>query len=65
MTEDLADVLTRLEQVAKSLYCAEELGAVSDICREGASYQRQHQVAEEHRGDLRAVIDVLVGELNI
>ena len=29
----------------------------------GASYQRQRRVAEEHDGDLRAVVDALVGEL--
>ena len=27
----------------------------------GASYQRQRRVAEEHDGDLRAVVDALVG----
>ncbi|MDT5278506.1 MAG: glutamate---cysteine ligase / carboxylate-amine ligase, partial [Mycobacterium sp.] len=31
----------------------------------GASYQRQRRVAEEHDGDLRAVVDALVGELEI
>jgi carboxylate-amine ligase len=65
VTEDLVDVLTRLEPVAKSLGCTNELAAVADIWRDGASYQRQRRVAEEHDGDLRAVVDALVGELEI
>src|ERR1700685_558882 len=65
VTDDLADVLTRLEPVAKSLHCVEERAAVFAICREGASYQRQRRVAEEHDGDLRAVVDALVAELEI
>ena len=65
VTEDLVDVLTRLEPVAKSLGCTDELAAVADIWRLGASYQRQRRVAEENDGDLRAVVDALVGELDI
>jgi len=38
---------------------------VDDIWRQGASYQRQRRVAEEHDGDLRAVVDALVAELDI
>ncbi|WP_057125172.1 glutamate--cysteine ligase [Mycobacterium tuberculosis] len=65
VTDDLADVLTRLEPVAKSLNCADELAAVSDIYRDGASYQRQLRVAQQHDGDLRAVVDAPVAELVI
>jgi carboxylate-amine ligase len=65
VTDDLADLLTRLEPVAKLLHCTDELAAVEDICRGGGSYQRQRRVAEEHDGDLRAVVDALVGELDI
>jgi len=65
VTEDLDDLLTRLQPVAESLHCADELAAVADIPRRGASYQRQHRVAEESDGDLRAVVDSLVGELDI
>ncbi|WP_414686289.1 glutamate--cysteine ligase [Mycobacterium sp.] len=65
VTDDLADVLNRLEPIAKSLDCADELAAVADIHRDGASYQRQRRVAEEHDGDLRAVVDALVAELEI
>ena len=65
VTDHLVDVLTRLEPVAKSLNCVDELRAVADIPRDGASYQRQRRVAEEHDGDLRAVVDALVAELDI
>jgi glutamate---cysteine ligase / carboxylate-amine ligase len=65
VTDELPDVLNRLEPVAKSLHCADELASVADIWRLGASYQRQRRVAEEHDGDLRAVVDALVAELDI
>jgi len=65
VTDDLPGLLNRLEPVAKSLHCADELASVADIWRLGASYQRQRRVAEEHDGDLRAVVDALVGELDI
>jgi carboxylate-amine ligase len=45
--------------------CADELALVSDICRLGASYQRQRRVAEDSDGDLRAVVDALVAELEV
>ena len=59
------ELLNRLEPVAKSLRCADELARVADICRLGASYQRQRRVAEENDGDMRAVVDALIGELDI
>lgn len=65
VTEDIDDLLTRLAPVARSLGCEAELAAVAQIPRRGASYQRQRRVAEEHDGDLRAVVDELVGELDI
>ena len=65
VTDDLDDVLNRLEPVAKSLGCSTELARVAEIPRLGASYQRQRRVAEEHDGDLRAVVDALVAELDI
>ena len=65
VTHDIDDLLTRLAPVAESLGCAGELAAVADIPRRGASYQRQRRVAEEHDGDLRAVVDALVGELDV
>ncbi len=65
VTDDLDDVLTRLEPVAKSLGCADELAGVADIPRSGGSYQRQRRIAEDHGGDLRAVVDALVHELDV
>ena len=65
VTADLDDLLDRLAPVADSLHCAAELAAVADIPRRGASYQRQRRVAEDHDGDLRAVVDALVGELDV
>lgn len=38
VTEDLDDVLNRLEPVAKKLNCVDELAAVAEIPRQGASY---------------------------
>ena len=63
VTDDLDEVLNRLEPVAASLGCSDELAQVSAIAHSGGSYQRQRRVAEEHDGDLRAVVDALVGEL--
>lgn len=65
VTDDLDDVLTRMEPIARSLGCSDELAAVAEIPFRGASYQRQRRVAEEHEGDLRAVVDALIGELDV
>ncbi|MCH9641631.1 MAG: glutamate--cysteine ligase [Actinomycetia bacterium] len=65
VTEDLDNLLDRLVPVAESLSCVDELTSVADIYRTGASYQRQRRVAEEHDGDLRTVVDALIGELVI
>ena len=54
---------TLLQGASAALGCSDELAAVSSIYRLGASYQRQRRVAEEHDGDLRAVVDALVAEL--
>ena len=48
VTDDLDDLLNRLEPVAASLNCADELARVSDIYTSGGSYQRQRRVAEEN-----------------
>jgi glutamate---cysteine ligase / carboxylate-amine ligase len=65
VTEDLDDLLMRLEPVARSLGCAHELASVAEIPVVGASYQRQRRVAEDNDGDLLAVVDALIGELEI
>jgi carboxylate-amine ligase len=65
VTDDLADLLTRLEPVARRLGCADELRSVDEITRGGASYQRQRRVAERTGGDLVAVVDSVVRELQL
>ncbi len=63
VTEDLADLVHRLEPVAERLDCSEELAGVLDLAARGASYQRQRAVAERTGGDLVAVVDSVVREL--
>ena len=65
VTEDLDDLLERLTPVAKRLHCVAELSSVADIPRRGASYQRQRRVAETTDGDLVAVVDSVVRELDV
>ncbi len=63
VTDDLDDLLTRLQPVAARLECADELAAVAQIPVRGASYQRQRVVAAAAGGDLVPVVDALVTEL--
>ncbi|MCP2277424.1 glutamate--cysteine ligase [Nocardia amikacinitolerans] len=63
VTDDLMDVLNRLEPTAKRLGCSDELSYVAEIPQRGASYQRQRKVAAATQGDLIAVVDALVQEL--
>jgi glutamate---cysteine ligase / carboxylate-amine ligase len=65
VTDDLADLLTRLEPLATRLGCADELRRIDDITRTGASYKRQRAVAERTGGDLVAVVDSVVRELDL
>ncbi len=65
VTDDLADLVERLIPTAKRLDCIEELASVSDIPRRGASYQRQRQVVDATGGDLVAVVDSVVRELEV
>ncbi|WAC58129.1 glutamate--cysteine ligase [Gordonia sp. SL306] len=62
VTDDLADVLARLAPVAHDLNCVDELSRVADIAARGTSYQRQREVYRR-TGDLRAVVNSVVGEL--
>ncbi|WP_068278617.1 glutamate--cysteine ligase [Aldersonia kunmingensis] len=64
VTEDLDDLLNKLEPTAKRLGCSDELALVAEIPRHGASYQRQRAVAKANGGDLVAVVDSLVNELD-
>jgi carboxylate-amine ligase len=63
LTDDLDDVLNRLEPVAARLGCASELASISVLMAAGASYQRQRAVASRAGGDLWAVVDSLVREM--
>ena len=63
VTDDLADLLWRLDPVARRLGCADDLASVADIPRLGASYQRQRLVSAQTGGDLVAVVDSVVREL--
>ncbi len=63
VTEDLADLLVRLEPVAASLGCSAELASVADIVARGVSYKRQHDVFAR-TGSLRDVVSSVVAELD-
>jgi carboxylate-amine ligase len=63
VTDDLYDLLNRLEPVAARLGCPAELASVSELITTGASYQRQRAVAARAGGDLWAVVDSLVREM--
>ncbi len=63
VTDDLHDLLNRLEPVAARLGCSAGLASVSDLMTVGASYQRQRAVAARAGGDLWAVVDSLVREM--
>jgi glutamate---cysteine ligase / carboxylate-amine ligase len=63
VTDDLDDLLWRLEPVARRLGCTSDLAAVAEIPLVGASYQRQRKVAAETGNDLVAVVGSVVDEL--
>jgi carboxylate-amine ligase len=63
VTDDLYELLNRLEPVAARLGCPAELASVADLITTGASYQRQLAVAARAGGDLGAVVDSLVREM--
>ncbi|MFB9376850.1 glutamate--cysteine ligase [Kineococcus gynurae] len=64
VTDDLEELLNRLEPVAARLGCADELALVQRIPRTGASYQRQRAAAAAATEEpLAAVVDSLVAEL--
>ncbi len=63
VTDDLADLVVRLEPTAARLGCLPELASVADLVARGASYQRQRAVAAATGSDLVAVVDSVVREL--
>ncbi len=58
LAEDLAPV-------ARKIGCEEELAKVEVLLERGASYQRQRAVADANDGDLRAVVDSLLNEMEV
>jgi carboxylate-amine ligase len=62
--EAILDLVGDLEPIAKTLDCADELRNVERLLDVGASYQRQRAVAERNEGDLRAVVDALLTEMD-
>jgi carboxylate-amine ligase len=64
VTDDITDLLNRLEPVARRLDCAEELCGVETILKYGPSYQRQRAVAKQHNGSLKAVVASLIAEMH-
>jgi carboxylate-amine ligase len=65
LLDDLGNLLDRLVPVARRLGCERELASVADIPTRGASYQRQRAVAARTGGDLVAVVDSVVRELEV
>ena len=62
LTEDLTDVLNRLEPLAAELGCAQELAYVETMLTGEAGYLRQRRIAQENGGDLRAVVRDIVAQ---
>jgi glutamate---cysteine ligase / carboxylate-amine ligase len=63
VTDDLVELIPRLQPTAERLGCETELASVLEIPTRGASYSRQRAVAERTGGDLVAVVDSVVSEL--
>ena len=57
LAEDLAPI-------ARKLGCEDELSQVEQLLAVGGSYQRQRSAAEAAGGDLTAVVDLLLREMN-
>jgi carboxylate-amine ligase len=62
--EAILDLAEDLEPTARKLGCAEELMKVEQLMEIGASYQRQRATAAAADGDLRAVVDGLLREMD-
>ncbi|WP_263091508.1 glutamate--cysteine ligase [Curtobacterium sp. RIT-PI-V] len=62
VTDEVHDLVQRLDPVAERLGCQQELHHLDTMIANGASYQRQLRVAQEHGGDLREVVRHLVTE---
>lgn len=63
VTDNLIELLNKLEPTAAKLGCSDELAGVERIIQRGAGYQRQREVAAANGGDLQAVVKSLVAEM--
>ncbi len=63
LRETIAELVEDLSPLAERLGCAAELSDVSRILEVGASYERQRKVAADNGGDVRAVVDSLLAEM--
>ena len=63
VTEDLHDLLERLQPIARDLGCVDELAGIERIIAQGASYQRQRAVYRDTHS-MRDVVASVVGELD-
>ncbi len=63
LRESIVNLVHELAPVAERLGCAEQLAGAHEVLSIGPSYARQRRVAENHGGDLRAVIDALIDEM--
>jgi len=63
VTDDIRDLITRLEPHAERLGCLTELHELDVILDKGASYQRQLSAAARNNGSLKSVVGHLVAEL--
>jgi len=61
--EAILELADDLAPIARKIGCEEELARVEQLLDVGASYQRQRAVAAANDGDLRAVVDSLLGEM--
>ncbi|ATD69345.1 MULTISPECIES: glutamate--cysteine ligase [Gordonia] len=62
VTEDLHDLLERLQPIARDLDCVDELAGIENIIAQGASYQRQRAVYRDTHS-MRDVVASVVAEL--
>jgi len=60
----ILDLAEELVPVARKIGCEDELAQVEQLLEVGASYQRQRAVAAQNDGDLKAVVDSLLLEMD-
>ncbi|MGE5290461.1 MAG: glutamate--cysteine ligase [Micromonosporaceae bacterium] len=61
LRDELYELVRQLDPIAERMGCAEELGVVSEVLDDGASYERQRAIIE-NGGELTDVVDALITE---